>query len=283
MFFLNGKFVNPEQAQISCNDRGLLLSDGLFETMRVYRGKVFRLKKHWDRLENGASVLKLSLGMDYLEFEKTISELLSRNDLSDQDAVLRLTITRGQGPRGLVPPTDVSPTCIMAAFPTPLKQNELISAHIVQIRRNEFSPLSNVKSLSYLDNVLARQEAIKEGAEEAILLNTRGYLAEAAAANVFIVTQENKVLTPRLEDGALAGITREAVIEICNAQRIPLTESVIEADELLAAKEVFITNSVIEIQTVAKISGHLIGRGTTGEMAKLISNEYKKQTNAYTF
>lgn len=283
MFFLNGKFVNPEQAQISCNDRGLLLSDGLFETMRVYRGKIFRLKKHWDRLENGASVLKLSLGMDYLKFEKTISELLSRNDLSDQDAVLRLTITRGQGSRGLLPPTVVNPTCIIATFPAPLKRSEAIGAYIVQIKRNEFSPLSNVKSLSYLDNVLARQEAIKEGTEEAILLNTRGYLAEAAAANVFVITRKNKVLTPRLEDGALAGITREVVIEICNTQKISVTESVIGVDELLAAKEVFITNSVIEIQPVSKISGYLIGRGTTGEMTKLISNEYKKQTNAYTF
>lgn len=278
MLFFNGKLVQSDQAHILCNDRGLLLSDGLFETMRAYRGKIFRLNRHWDRLKNGASFLGIPLKMDFLEFERIAVDLLAKNSLGDLDAVLRYTITRGPGPRGLLPPQAVVPTSIMSASPFPSELVSSVSAQVVQIRRNEFSPLSNIKSLAYLDNVLARLEANQNGAEEAILLNTKGSIAEASAANVFIVTRENKALTPRLENGALPGITRGVVIEICKEQKIPITEEVIELDDLFDAKEVFLTNSVVEVQPVVKINGNLIGTGTAGQVTRHILDEYQKQT-----
>lgn len=253
MIYLNGQFLSPDQAKIATNDRGFLLSDGLFETIRVYQGKPFALKEHWARLTKAAEVLELPIELSYEKTEKIITELLDLNTLKGAEANLRLTITRGTGPRGLNYPDDTKPTVMIAAFPYVAHTIHPANVTISTIRRNEYSPLANIKSLSYLDNVLARREAVKQHFDEAILLNTQGNIVEASAANIFLVTKNDILVTPRLEDGALPGITRQMVLKLAAKNHIRTEERSIQPKELLTAKEIFLTNSIIEIQAIKQI------------------------------
>lgn len=256
MIFLNGKFLPQSEAGIACSDRGLLLSDGLFETMKSFFGKVSFLNAHWRRFQAGAAFLEIPLFYSLDELKEIIFQLLSRNALMDKEAALRLTLTRGVGARGLSLPIQAKPTIMLSAFPLLPPILRSTSVWIANTRRNELSPLSAIKSLSYLDNVLARREAEKNNADEAVLLNTQGNVAEASAANVFIINDRGVVITPRLEDGALPGITRRAVRVICKKTGIRFLEKVVTLKELFAAKEVFLTNALIGIQPVKRINAH---------------------------
>jgi branched-chain amino acid aminotransferase len=258
MIYLNGKFIESQDAKIESNDRGFLLSDGLFETMRSYGGRVFQLKQHWERLKKGAEFLEIPITITFTDLESIIRSLLEKNTLSDKDASLRLTVTRGTGPRGLLPPKEPKPTILLAAFELQPHVTPSVKIYISSIGRNERSPLANIKSLSYLDNILARREAVKNDADEAILLNSKGYVAEASAANIFMVSHDGEVMTPRLEDGALPGITRQVVIELCKQLNIVISEISISPEKLMEAKEIFLTNSLIEIQSVLSINNLVI-------------------------
>lgn len=253
MIYLNGQFLPDSQAKIAYNDRGFLLSDGLFETIRVYQGKPFALKEHWARLKKAADTLELPIELSYEKTEKIIAELLKINSIGGGEANLRLTITRGTGPRGLNYPDDIKPTVMIAAFPYVAHTMHPAKVSISTIRRNEYSPLATIKSLSYLDNVLARREVVKHHFDEAILLNTKGHVAEASAANIFLVTKNNTLVTPRLDDGALPGITRQMVLKLAAKNHIRTEERSIHPDELFTANEIFLTNSIIEIQAVGQI------------------------------
>jgi len=267
MIYLNGEFIPSPQFKIEPNDRGLLLSDGLFETMRVYEGKVFCLEEHYARLLRGANALKIPLPLKLEELNDTLLKLLKENDLANRDATLRITLTRGAGPRGLLPPAEPKPTIMITVAPMPHAEHLPLKLHIcTNTRRNEKSPLSNLKSLCYLDNVLAKMEAVEQKADDAIMLNTKDKVACASAANIFIVTHYNTVLTPRPEDGILPGITRKLIIEDCKENNIPLIEKELTVEDVLGAKEVFITNSVLEIQPVAMINDKSVNDGKSGEL-----------------
>jgi branched-chain amino acid aminotransferase len=254
MIYLNGKFHFFADAKIESNDRGFLLSDGLFETMRSYEGKFFRLKEHFQRLKYGAEFLEIPITFSLSQLESIMVELLEKNGLADKDASFRLTITRGTGPRGLLPPNELKPTIMLAVFVLQEHVAASVKTYITNIGRNERSPLANIKSLSYLDNILARREAVKNDADEGILLNSKGNVAEASAANIFMVSKEGVVMTPKLEDGALPGVTRQVVIDLCNELNIPIHEITISPKILLGAKEVFLTNSLTEIQPVVSVN-----------------------------
>jgi branched-chain amino acid aminotransferase len=269
MIYLNGKFLPDNDAKIEPTDRGFLLSDGLFETIRVYEGQPFCLKEHWERLQKGAACLDLPIPLSFSEFEKIVQELLARSNLTDKNASLRLTITRGSGPRGLLPPVEQHPTVMLAAFPLLFHAHDAVSVSVSDIRRNEFSPLANIKSLSYLDNILARKKAVKNGFGEAILLNTTGNIAETTAANVFIVTDQNELVTPRLQDGALPGITRQVVLDLAKELKLSVTERAVSPDDLFSAREVFLTNSIIEIQSVNRINNRPIPEEKNGITSQL--------------
>src|SRR5205085_322053 len=152
---------------------------------------------------------------------------------SDKDASLRLTVTRGSGPRGLLPPSNPQPTVMLVAFSIVSHSHHAVSVVVSDIRRNEFSPLANIKSLSYLDNVLAKKRAIRDGFDEAILLNTVGNVAEASAANVFIVTDQSQLITPRLQDGVLPGITRQVVLDIAKELKLSVFERAVLPEEIM--------------------------------------------------
>lgn len=262
MIYFNGQFVPLCEAKIAPTDRGFLLSDGIFETLRIYQGKPFALKEHWVRFTKSAEKLELPHDLTYEKLENIIVKLLNLNALEDSNATLRLTLTRGSGPRGLNFPEDTKSTVMITVFPYAAHDMPPAKLHISTIKRNEYSPLANIKSLAYLDNVLARREAFKEKCDEAILLNTKGDVAEATASNIFIVNKDNVLITPCLEDGVLPGITRQLVLQLATTLSLSVEERTIKPEELLTAKEVFLTNSIIEIQTIKQIQGKMFDCNT---------------------
>lgn len=242
---LNGQLLDAATASIAITDRGFTLGDGLFETIRVRHSRVQRLPAHIARLTRGAQLLDFPLPDQ--ELLEALEMVRTANDL--EDGVLRLTLTRGSGPRGVLPPPRPEPTLLITAAPmAPLPPPaRLIIATIT--RRNEMSPLSMVKSLNYLDNILARQEAATQQADDAVLLNTQGRIAETSIANIFAVI-EGRLLTPPVQDGALPGVMRAAMLGQ-GAQEQPLTSA-----DLAGAEEIFLTSS-LGIRPVRELEGHI--------------------------
>lgn len=255
--WLNGTIRDDGAAAIAPGDRGFTLGDGLFETMAVRDGRILRLDGHRARLAAGAAVLDLPLPP--LDLEGMTAALLLANGLTD--ATLRLTVTRGCGPRGVLPPADPVPTVLLTAapFPAPLPPASCITATVT--RRNEHSPLSRIKCLNYLDNILARQEAQRAGAGEAILLNTAGRVAETTAATLFVVIG-GRLLTPPVSDGALPGVLRAAVLGLEGAEA-PLTP-----DDLLVCEEAFLSSS-LGLRPIAVLDGRPLPR--VGEAPERLS------------
>lgn len=274
MIYLNGKFFTEQKAKLNFNDRGFLLGDGIFETMRAYDGKIFCLSDHYERLKDAAHYLGIPFEYSLGKIKKISKELLSVNALDGKNASLRLTLTRGSGPRGLLPPKHIKSTLMFTAFPFLNKTFNPLNVVISPIRRNEFSPLSRIKSLCYLDNIIAKTQAVAKGADECILLNTQGNVVCGSAANLFIVTEKG-IITPPVEDGTLPGITRKILIKICKEKSFPLFEETINQSVLIEVKEIFFTNQLIEIQPVIKINNHLINEGCIGNITIILKKHYK--------
>ncbi len=279
MIYHNGHFITANSLQLDATDRGLLLGDGLFETLRADHGKVFYIEQHWQRLQAGASILEIPIPISFEDLKNISLELLQQNDLLTQIAFLRLTLTRGGGPQGLLPAAEIKPTLIVTAGPlsTPLTA---VNAAVVAIQRNELSVLSSIKSLNYLENILAKMAAKKLGANEAILFNSKNFLAEASAANVFLVDSKGQLLTPRIEDGALPGITRAVVKQIAKDLDIPLIETALSAHDLFSAAEIFLTNSLIGVQQVKTLNSQLIVNSNHYSRFKSIQAEYQNSSNS---
>jgi branched-chain amino acid aminotransferase len=265
--FLNGQIIERERAAIPALDRGLLHAYGLFETMRSYNGRVFRLDAHYRRLYEGAEALGLALNLSLDEIAAAVEMLLERNGLPD--ARIRLTVTagpeNGDGQVLLVatPPTD---------YPPELYERGM-AAVTSAIRRNETSPLSRIKSLNCLDNLLAREDARRRGADHAILLNTRGLVTEGNASNVFLA-QGERLLTPSIDSGVLPGITRAAVMELAREAGIACLEGEVEAAMLDDAREAFLTGSVMGVMPLTRLDGRPIGGGRPGPTTTAISRLY---------
>jgi branched-chain amino acid aminotransferase len=273
MLYLNGAIVPADFARIDPADRGFTLADGLFETLRAYAGKPFRLEDHLVRLESSAQALGIPLLFDPVRIAEAVLEVLAANNLGEGDAAIRITATRGTGPRGLAPPAEVKPTLLITASAyAPLP--ERCAAAIVEIRRNEGSPLSRMKSLGYLDNVLAAREAAARGAEEAILLNNADRVAGGARANVFAVL-DGRLVTPPLSDGVLPGIARRVVLELAAELRIPAEEASLSPTDLAAAKEIFLTNSLFEIRSIGRLEDWEFG---AAEIADQLRAAYRALT-----
>lgn len=253
--FLNGEFVSEEQAAVSVFDRGFLYGDGLFETLRVCDGRPFRWERHLARLQQGAKLLRLKLPYNAEEMHPQAEELMRRNQMTE--AVLRLQVSRGIGPRGYSIREALRPTVVMTLHPLPAADRavpmrwRLITA---QVRLPVGDPLAGVKTCNKLPYILARAEAEEQGADEALLLNTEGAVAEAASANVFWI-ERGVVCTPPLSSGALPGITRELVIELCERRRWPMAERTARRDELRQAEGVFLTLSSYGLVEVVSLDG----------------------------
>ncbi len=256
--YLNGSLVPRHQAKISPFDHGFLYGYGLFETMRSYSGHIFRLDRHLARLTHSAEILGLELGLTTFELEEAVYKTLRANGLTD--ARIRLTLSAGEGEIAPEPPSPRAPTLLIVTqgYTPPQCYDEGFRAAVSHIRQNSQTPLAQIKSANYLNNLLARRQARAMGADEAILLNDRGFLAEGSSTNIFLVSGE-KLSTPSQESGILPGITREAVIELAAALGIEMAEREVRLEELLQADEAFFTNSLLEIMPLAEVDGHPIG------------------------
>lgn len=273
MIFLNGALVNEEEARINPADRGLLLGDGLFETLRANHGRVMFEDKHFERLMRGLDILEISPAYSIETMKKGIRQVIEANLLVTTTAALRITITRGAGPRGLLFPEVDSPTLLITGVELQARESTSVQVGISPFRRNESSPLAGIKSLSYGENVLARRKVQLSGFDEALLLNTAGALAGGSYSNVFIVSGGH-VLTPRLADGALPGIVRQAILE---QPGMILQEARLTSDDLHAADEVFLTNSLIGILPVASIDHRSIGNGAVGKVTSQLRTWWQEQ------
>lgn len=265
MLYLNGTIVAAEQAALSPADRGFTLGDGLFETIKARHGQALRLDAHLARLKDGAALLRLPLPAAPDWLEHAVAQVLAANALSD--AALRLTVSRGPGPRGLLPPVPATPTVLLTAGPLPPPPHPARVVVSRQVRRNPASPLSRIKAISYLDNVLARLEAEERGGDDALLLNTQGYLAETSIANLFLVAADGILVTPPIADGALPGVRRAELLRSMVA-----LERSLSLDDLLTAREAFLTNA-LSVRPLIGVDGRAIGDGRPGPLSERLSKE----------
>lgn len=253
--FLNGRFVLEDQALVSVSDRGFLLGDGLFETLPVYGGRPFCWSQHFARLETGARLLGITLPFASEELARHAAELIDRN--ACRETMLRITLTRGSGMRGYSPRSAGPATLVMTLHPTAPSETGtmprwrlITSSHRVVVG----DPLAACKHTSRLLNVLARAEAEAHGADEALLLNTAGEIAEAASGNVFWI-RNGIVRTPPVASGALAGITRSLVLGVCMRLGITTAVQPLRPEELADADGAFVTMSSLGMVEVAAVDG----------------------------
>ena len=275
---VNGRLVPAGETHVSALDRGFTLGDGLFETMRARAERVLRLNEHLARLRAGAAMLDLALLPDDA-LRAAIAKALRAH--AYPDGVARLTVTRGVDPgRGLEISATLEPTIVVRVTPFVAPQTKVyqhgISAVVSSIRRNDTSPLSHVKSLNYGDNILARREARRRGADDALLLNTKGEVACATAANLLMVS-DGTLYTPPVESGALPGVTRGAVLEAAATLGIPASIEPLTLERLAAAHEAFLTNTVMGVLPLTRLEGRPIGDGVPGAMTGTLAAAYARR------
>lgn len=254
--FLNGRFVAESEALVPVTDRGFLYGDGVFETLRVQRGEPVWWTRHMARLERGLSLLRIALPSRADDLRTQAVELIRRNNLPD--CTLRLAISRGSGRRGYSIQGADSPTVVMTLHPFVPPPGSLRLA-TATLRVPARDPLALTKSANKLPHILARAEAEERGADDALLLNVTGDVAEASASNVFWI-EGGTVYTPPLTDGALAGVTRDVVLEICRQHQVPAGEDSSPRSRLLQAEGVFLTNSTMGIVPVSEIDAQRIAQ-----------------------
>jgi len=281
--FLNGKILAEEAALVPSGDRGLLLGDGLFESMRAYRGKVFRLAAHLARLRASAAFLRLSVPCADERIGESISELIRLNSCAE--AYVRITLTRGASGHGLRLDGQGPPTLLIHVrpfAPHPAEQYKAGAKLIISgVRQSSWNPLARHKTLSYLLYLVARQEATDAGANGAILLNEGGWVAEESVSNVFLV-RGGKLVTPPVHCGLLPGITRGVVLELAAAEKLPFEERPALAGELFEGEELFLTNSLMEILPVRSVDRRQIGAAAPGPVTSRVRDLYRAAVEAET-
>mgnify|MGYP001358426514 FL=1 len=280
LIYLNGEFVTKENEKISVFDHGLLYGDVIFEGIRAYHGRVFRCKEHLDRLYESAKTILLNIGVSKAEMEEIICETLRRNNLDN--AYIRLVVTRGIGDLGLDPNNceQASIICIadqIKLYPQEMYDNGL-EVKTVAVRRTNPDALSpRVKSLNYLNNVMAKIESSLAGVVEAIMLTQEGYVVEGTADNIFIV-RRGVLITPPLSAGCLEGVTRNAVIELAKKKGMEVREELFNRHDVYNADECFLTGTAAELVPVVKADGRVIGTGEPGEVFKGLLKDFRDLT-----
>ena len=276
--FLNDRFVPREEARISVFDHGFLYGDGVYETLRAYDGRIFMRDKHIARLNRSAELIGLNQPISEQDWPGLLREALTRNDLTD--AYLRITISRGEGEIGLDPALCPRPTVVVIAKPfRPYPPDLFVRGAdlvIVSVRRNLAEALSpQIKSLNCLNNILAKQESLRAGAFDGMMLNGDGYLTECTASNVFYV-QQGCLHTPSVDCGILEGITREIVIQLGRENGIPVQEGRYTPTSLLDADECFVTNTSMEIMPATRVDGKTIGPGEPGPVTRRLQDLFRR-------
>ena len=279
--YINGKLYEKQDAKVSVFDHGLLYGDGVFEGIRAYNRLVFKLNEHIDRLYESAHSIMLKIPMTKEAMVKAVTQTLKANKL--ENAYIRLIVTRGEGDLGLDPrkclgkETVIIITDKIALYPEKLYNNgmEIIT---VSTTRNSHEALNpQIKCLNYLNNIMAKIEAIHLGYEEALMLNDSGYVAECTGDNIFMVS-EGELYTPPECMGALRGVTRDTVIELAKVMKIPAHEHVFTRHELYIAQESFLTGTAAEIIPVVKVDGRVIGSGKPGKITLALMKKFQELT-----
>ena len=279
--YINGKFYEKNNAKISVFDHGLLYGDGVFEGIRSYNGLVFKFKEHIDRLFESAKSIMLDIPLSKEQLIKATIATLKTNNL--KDAYIRLVVTRGEGDLGLDPrrcrghATIIIITDKIALYPEKFYKEGLNIVTVPTIRNLPEALNPQIKSLNYLNNILAKIEAINAGCDEAIMLDHLGYVAECTGDNIFIVKKEH-LYTPPQCMGTLRGITRDSVLEIARTAKIPVHEHVVTRHEVYISDECFLTGTAAEIIPVVKVDGRVIGTGKPGKATLSLMKKFKELT-----
>ncbi len=276
--YIGGKFVDKEDAKISVYDHGLLYGDGVFEGIRSYAGKVFRMKEHVDRLYESARAIHLVIPMTRDEMARAIEDTLAINNFTD--AYIRLVVTRGAGSLGLDPRRTTDPQVIIitdsiSLYPEEYYENGLAIITAGTIRNHPAALSPRIKSLNYLNNIMAKIEGTNAGCLEALMLNHAGYVAECTGDNIFIV-RKGVIHTPSIDAGILDGITRQAVIDLATSLGIAVVERTMERHDILVADECFLTGTAAEVIPVTKLDGRPIGDGEVGPISRKLRSAYGK-------
>ena len=278
--YVDGKYCDEKNAKISVFDHGLLYGDGIFEGIRAYNGRVFQLKEHIDRLFYSAKAILLDIPMSHGEVMKAVVETCRQNGI--RDGYIRLLVTRGIGTLGLNPNRCKDPSIIIIADTIQLYAPELYEKGMeivtVPTTRNLHSALNPaIKSLNYLNNILAKMEANIAGCEEAVMLNAEGFVSECTGDNIFIV-KAGRVLTPPLSAGALHGITRGVVMDLAREEGVTVAEPNLTRYDLFNADECFLTGTGAELIPIVKIDGRVIGTGRPGPLTGKLVDKYRALT-----
>ncbi|MBK9990074.1 MAG: branched-chain-amino-acid transaminase [Verrucomicrobia bacterium] len=277
--YLDGKFVDQADAKVSVFDHGLLYGDGIFEGIRLYQGNIFRLDAHLERLEYSAKALMLKMPWSRQEIAEATCESCRQNNLTD--GYIRLVITRGVGDLGLSPWLCPTPSIFIIADKIALYPAEHYTSGLsivtVPTRRMNAAALSPaVKSLNYLNNILAKMEARQAGALEAIMLNDQGYVAECTGDNIFIV-HKGEILTPAASQGALKGITRDTIFDIAKEIGVPIREADLTRYDVWCSDECFLTGTGAEVIPVIKLDGREIGSGKPGAITQKVLAAFRRR------
>jgi branched-chain amino acid aminotransferase len=278
--YIDGKLYDKEDAKISVYDHGLLYGDGVFEGIRSYTGKVFRMAEHLDRLWNSAKVIWLEIPMSKPQMAKAIEDTLAVNGIAD--GYIRVVVTRGVGTLGLDPNRCGRPQVIIIADEIALYPAELYERGLeivtVSVMRNHPAALSpRVKSLNYLNNILAKIEGIQSGCVEALMLNHKGEVAECTGDNIFLVRQ-GRLLTPPNDAGILEGVTRDAVIGLAGESGIEVREIPLTKHDVYIADECFLTGTAAEVVPVIKVDSRVIGDGAPGPITHQLMARFHELT-----
>lgn len=274
--WIDGKLFNKEDAKISVYDHGLLYGDGVFEGIRVYNGRIFEAEAHLRRLFDSAKSIRLVIPYTAEQLKSATEETFRANNFTD--CYVRMVVTRGVGYLGLNPLKCATPSVVIITDTIELYSPEVyekglavITASVIRNHPNAIPP--RVKSLNYLNNILARLEAADAGVSEAVMLNHEGNVAECSAVNVFIV-RGGIVCTPATHDGILEGVTRKVILDLCRRQSIPCFEKTLQRHDLYVADEFFLTGSGAEVAPVTKIDGRIIGAGTPGPITRRLMEAF---------
>src|SRR4026208_876471 len=278
--YVNGKYCDEEDAKVSVFDHGLLYGDGIFEGIRAYNGRVFKLKEHIDRLFYSAKAILLTIPLSHSNMMEAVVDTCRRNKI--RDGYIRLVVTRGVGGLGLNPNRCKKPSVIIIAdkiqlYPVEMYERglEIITVPTVRNLHSALNPA--IKSLNYLNNILAKIEANNGGCEEAIMLNAEGYVSECTGDSVFII-KAGQMFTPPLSAGALYGITRSVVIDLAREAGIEVSEPNLTRYDMFNADECFLTGTGAELIPVVKIDGRVIGTGKPGPVTMSLVAKYKALT-----
>jgi len=278
--YIDGQFVSKKEAKVSVFDHGFLYGDGVFEGIRSYKGKILELDAHVRRLYESAKSIRLEIPLTQEQMTDAIKESLRINGLND--SYLRVIITRGVGYLGLSPWKTSHPSVIIIVdqielYPAELYQKGLELITCATIRNHPAALSPRIKSLNYLNNILAKIEAIDAGAQEGIMMNHEGHVAECTGDNIFIV-RSGTLLTPPTSAGILEGVTRDIVIELAGKANIPFKEETLTRHDLFVADECFLTGTAAEVIPATKIDGRVVGTGQVGPITRQLIDAFHKRT-----